>query len=66
MQQNISCPERYKIILHLYIKYFSDTTQTYLEKSNGILEESVENVNNSASNFAPTFVNCHLLPDINK
>ena len=28
-------------------------------------EENVENIAKSDSNFAPTFVNHHLLPDIN-
>ena len=28
-------------------------------------EESIENITRSGSNFAPNFVNRHLLPDIN-
>ena len=28
-------------------------------------EESIENITKSGSNFAPTFVNHHLLPDVN-
>ena len=34
-------------------------------KSNGISEEHFENKTKSDSNFAPTFVNHHVLPDIN-
>ena len=44
-----------------YIKYFSDTTWIELWKSNGITEENIE----SDSNFAPTFVDHHVLPDLN-
>ena len=32
---------------------------------NLISEESIKNINKSGSNFAPTFVDHHLLPDIN-
>ena len=48
-----------------YIKYFTSTTWTESWKSNGILEESIENITKSNSNFAPTFVNHHFLPDMN-
>ena len=34
-------------------------------KSNGTSEENIENITKSDSNFAPTFVDHHLLPDIN-
>ena len=44
---------------------FSDTTRIYLRKFNGISEESIEKITKSNSNFAPTFVNYHLSPDIN-
>ena len=37
-----------------YIKYFSDTTQTDLSKSNGMPEDK-ENITKSDSNFATTF-----------
>ena len=47
-----------------YIKYFHGTTQIYSRKSNGMLEESIENITKSNSNFAPTFVDHHSLPDI--
>ena len=46
------------------IKYFSGTTQIDSLKSNGISEENIENITKSDSNFAPTFVGHHLLPDI--
>ena len=44
-----------------HIKYFHDTTQIYSWKSNGMSEESIENITKSDSNFAPTFVDHHLL-----
>ena len=47
-----------------YIKYFSGTTRIDSWKSNGILEENIENITKSDSNFPPTFVDHHLLPDI--
>ena len=34
-------------------------------KSNGMSEENIENITKSDSNFAPTFVDHHLLPDMN-
>ena len=48
-----------------YIKYFSGTTRIDSWKSNGMSEENIENITKSDSNFAPTFVDHHLLPDIN-
>ena len=48
-----------------YIKYFHATIQIHSWKSNGVLEESIENITKSDYNFAPTFVNHHVLPDIN-
>ena len=47
-----------------YIKYFHATTRIYLWKSNGMSEESLENIIKSDSNFAPTFFDHHVLPDI--
>ena len=47
-----------------YIKYFRSTTRINFWKSNALSEESVENITKSDSNFAPTSVNHHLLPDI--
>ena len=47
-----------------YIKYFHATTRIYLWKSNGMSEESLENIIKSDSNFAPTFFDHHFLPDI--
>ena len=47
-----------------YIKYFRSTTRINFWKSNALSEESVENITKSDSNFTPTSVNHHLLPDI--
>ena len=48
-----------------YIKYFHATTRIFSWKPNGMSEESIENITKSDSNFAPTFVDHHVLPDIN-
>ena len=48
-----------------HIKYFKCTTQIYSWKSNGLPEESIDYITRSDSNFAPTFVDHHSLPDIN-
>ena len=48
-----------------YIKYFSGTTRIDLWKCNGMSEENIENITKSDSNFAPTFVDHHVLPDMN-
>ena len=37
----------------------------YFRKSNGMSEESIENMTKSDSNFAPTLVDHHLLPNMN-
>ena len=47
-----------------YIKYFVGTPLIVSRKSNGMSEESVENITKSDSNFAPNFVDHHFLPDI--
>ena len=47
-----------------HIKHFHGTTQIYSWKSNGMSEESIENVTKSDSNFAETFVDHHSLPNI--
>ena len=47
------------------MKYFSGTTRIDSWKSIGMSEENIENKTKSDSNFAPTFVDHHLLPDIN-
>ena len=46
-----------------YIKYFSGTTRINSWKFNGMSGENIENITKSDSNFAPTFVDHHLLPD---
>ena len=48
-----------------YIKYFTGTTRIESWKSNGMSEESIENITRSYIYFAPTFVDHHVLPDIN-
>ena len=48
-----------------YIKNFSEATWINSWKFNGISEETIENITKSDSNFAPFFVDHHLLPDIN-
>ena len=48
----------------LNVKCFSFTTRINSWKSNGMSEENIENITESASNFSPTFVDHHLLPDI--
>ena len=48
-----------------YIKYFHGTTQIYSWISNGMSEESIDNIAKSDRNFAPTFVDHHSLSDIN-
>ena len=53
------------IPVNKYIKYFTGTTRIEWWKSNGMSEESMENITNSDSNYAPTFVDHHLLPDMN-
>ena len=48
-----------------YIIYFSGTTWIDLWKSHGMSDENNENIIKSGNNFAPTFVEHHVLPDIN-
>ena len=48
-----------------YIKYSRGTTRINSWKSNGTSEKNIKNITKSDSNFAPTFVDHHLLPDIN-
>ena len=48
-----------------YMKYFISTTRIESWKSNGMSEESIENITKLDSNFLPTFVDHHLLPSMN-
>ena len=48
-----------------YIKYFSGSARIDSWKSNGMLEENVENITKSNNTFGQTFVDHHVLPDIN-
>ena len=46
------------------ITYFHVTTRIHSWKFNGISEERIENITKLDSNFAPTFVDHHSLPNI--
>ena len=48
-----------------YIKYFTGTTWINSRKSNGASIENIENKSKSDSNLAPSFVDYHILQDIN-
>ena len=48
-----------------YFTFFTKTSQQVLSwKSKGFPEESIENITTSDSNFVPTLINYHPLPDI--
>ena len=49
----------------IYIQYFSDTNQINSSKSKGMSEKNIENKTKSDSNFAQSFVDYHVLWDIN-
>ena len=49
---------------YLY-QHFGGTTRIELWKSNGMSQETIENISKSDSNFVPTFVDHHLLSDMN-
>ena len=70
MTHNTCIQEYYKIILCLYqlqntFNIFMTNIQIYLWKFNGRTEESIENITISDCNFASTFVDHYVLPDIN-
>ena len=48
-----------------YITYFSGITLIDSWKSNGMSAENIENITKSDSDFEPTFVDHHILPEIN-
>ena len=48
-----------------YVKYFNSTDQIYLQKSNGMSEESIENITTLKNLFSPTFVNHYIFLDVN-
>ena len=52
------------ILAKKYIKYFSGATRTDSWKTNGMSEESIENITKSDSNFAATSFDHHLLSDM--
>ena len=49
----------------IYYGYFSGSIRIESWKSNKMSEENIENITKPDSRFAPTFVDHHLLPDIN-
>ena len=68
MEQNIFFSELFQnylvfIAAKKYIKYFSGITWIDSWKSNRMSKENIENITKSDSNFAPTFVDQHVLPD---
>ena len=64
MERNIS-----KILVFIPakkdIRYFTGTTRIESSKSYGISEERIENITKSDGNFAPTFDDHCLLPNVN-
>ena len=48
-----------------YIKYLLANTRIYSWKCNEMSGESLENITKSDGSFPPTFVDNHLLPDMN-
>ena len=70
MEKNIFLQEYFQnhlvfISAKKYIKSFSGTTRIESWKYNGISKERTENITKSDSNFAPTFIDHQLLPDLN-
>ena len=45
------------------LHFFSGTTETYLRKSKGMSEQSIENITISDNTFAPFLVNSDPLPN---
>ena len=48
-----------------YIKYFNGTDEIYSWKSNGMSEDSIENITNQTTFFLQLFVSHYILPDVN-
>ena len=48
-----------------YIEYFSGATRIESWKLNGMSYKNIETITKSDSNFAPTFVDHHILPGMN-
>ena len=53
------------ILAKKYIKYFSGTARINSWESIEMSEENIGHITKSDSSFAPTFVECHVLPGIN-
>ena len=47
-----------------YFKFFSLKTETFLWKSNGMSEKSIENITSKEQNFGPTWIDSYPLPDV--
>ena len=45
------------------LHFFSGTTETYLRKSKGMSQQSIENITISVNTFAPSLVNSDPLPN---
>ena len=62
-QSRLKQYKQYKFLVFIpaikYIKYFQGTTQIYLLKSDGMPEESIENITKSVSNFAYLLIIIH-------
>ena len=69
MEQNIFLEEYFKIIQYLYnLKNALNILVALLGLNSGNLmecQENIENITKSDSNFAPTFVDHYLLPEMN-
>ena len=52
-----------KVFINKYVTFFSGTTETYLRKSKGMSEQSIETITTSDNIFAPSLVNSDPLPD---
>ena len=69
MEQNIFLEEYFKIIKYLYnLKNALNILVALLGLNSGNLmecQENIENITKSDSNFAPTFVDHYLLPEMN-
>ena len=67
MEENVFLQKYLNIIwyLHQVKNTFSGTNRIESWKFNGISEENIENITKLGSNFAPTFVDHHLLPNMN-
>ena len=54
------------ISINKYFNFFNHTTQIYLWKSNGMSQESTENITTSDNNFTLTLVKFYLMETLKK